>query len=530
VPQAETINYQTSALETDSVSMSDSHIEPTGDTFISELEGFSKEYIQAAAEELGSALDPILAVHADTIVICERLGGVEMTLSQAVNTIWSPSDKGAMVKEGLPGVLAEIQRMLNNRKEKSEEKEEKLEEEPAKKEDADQKEQADKSVADTDRQSEKAIHVTKQPEPSKSLQENSQASGRSTTPTTAGVAASHVQNESKQTNQNIAKAETPDNSSDGSVNVNSADTLGTAETPAHKGGKAISSGGGTSIDKARTSPDRPQVVDRATVSPDLPKETIAVSAESEQTELSDSPSQLTDEEIEVIEDASIYTAIEYEENADLTDFIEGEELLIDYLDDTAPEDIENVLNPEEALVYRFSDESDLPDQIENTSPEQSHQISLSAEEIEVSLIQLAEVIEVSEPEITEKVNEILDKIIEMPVKLEAQTSENITEVNVQEELEELFIELFDILSIEYTPELIQSLAYLTLRLHLVDEIEKLKEGEEMNETPQSSGTHEIIKKLLTGISNLKKAIANSYAIGKSALRLYSFNFASALNT
>jgi hypothetical protein len=36
--------------------------------------------------------------------------------------------------------------------------------------------------------------------------------------------------------------------------------------------------------------------------------------------------------------------------------------------------------------------------------------------------------------------------------------------------------------------------------------------------------------LLTGISNLKKAIANSYAIGKSALRLYSFNFASALNT
>jgi hypothetical protein len=529
VPQAETINYQTSALETDSVSMSDSHIEPTGDTFISELEGFSKEYIQAAAEELGSALDPILAVHADTIVICERLGGVEMTLSQAVNTIWSPSDKGAMVKEGLPGVLAEIQRMLNSRKEKSEEKEEKLEEEPAKKEDADQKEQADKSVADDDRRSERKIEAAK-PELPNALPENSQASWRSTIPTTTGVAASHVQNESKQTNQNIAKAETPDNSSDGSVNVNSADTLGTAETPAHKGGKAISSGGGTSIDKARTSPDRPQVVDRATVSPDLPKETIAVSAESEQTELSDSPSQLTDEEIEVIEDASIYTAIEYEENADLTDFIEGEELLIDYLDDTAPEDIENVLNPEEALVYRFSDESDLPDQIENTSPEQSHQISLSAEEIEVSLIQLAEVIEVSEPEITEKVNEILDKIIEMPVKLEAQTSENITEVNVQEELEELFIELFDILSIEYTPELIQSLAYLTLRLHLVDEIEKLKEGEEMNETPQSSGTHEIIKKLLTGISNLKKAIANSYAIGKSALRLYSFNFASALNT
>jgi hypothetical protein len=112
----------------------------------------------------------------------------------------------------------------------------------------------------------------------------------------------------------------------------------------------------------------------------------------------------------------------------------------------------------------------------------------------------------------------------MPVKLEAQTSENITEVNVQEELEELFIELFDILSIEYTPELIESLTHLTLKLHLIEEIKKLKEEEEIEETPQGSGTHEIIKKLLMAISSIKKYIANTYAIGKSALQLYKLKY------
>jgi hypothetical protein len=523
VPQAETINYQTSALETDSVSMSDSHIEPTGDTFISELEGFSKEYIQAAAEELGSALDPILAVHADTIVICERLGGVEMTLSQAVNTIWSPSDKGAMVKEGLPGVLAEIQRMLNSRKEKSEEKEEKLEEELVKTEDADSKEQTDKTTVDADWQSEKESQASKQPEPPEALPENSQASWRSTIPTTTGVVASHIQNESRHSNQSASKAETSDNSSDGSVNVSNADNLGAAATPVHKADTAGSSERGNYIDNAMPPAKGPSF-------PNVPREAIMVTAEPEGTELSASANQLTREEAEVVEDELIYEAIEYEENSRLTDFIEGEEVLIDYLDDAAREDIQNVLNPEEALIYQLSDESILPEQIENSGLEQIPKISLPAEEIENSLIQLGEVIEVSEPEITEKVNEILDKIIEVPAKLEIDEEKNIAKIEVEEELEELFTQLFDKLGIDYTPELLESLARLTLRLHLVEEIEKRKEGEEINQTPKGSGTHEIIKKLLTGISNLKKAIANSYAIGKSALRLYSFNFASALNT
>ncbi len=81
------------------------------------------------------------------------------------------------------------------------------------------------------------------------------------------------------------------------------------------------------------------------------------------------------------------------------------------------------------------------------------------------------------------------------------------------------------MGIDYAPELIESLACLTLKWHLVDEIGKLKDEEETGKTSAGIGTHKIIKKLLVGLSVIKKAMAHARAIGESALRLYTFNFA-----
>src|SRR5207247_9449197 len=99
----------------------------------------------------------------------------------------------------------------------------------------------------------------------------------------------------------------------------------------------------------------------------------------------------------------------------------------------------------------------------------------------------------------------------------------INEVEGQEELEELFTELLDKVGIDYAPELVESLARLTFKWHLADEIEKLKNEEEIDKAPVGSGTHEIIKKLLAGLSIIKKVISQAGAIGKSALQLYIFN-------
>jgi hypothetical protein len=181
---------------------------------------------------------------------------------------------------------------------------------------------------------------------------------------------------------------------------------------------------------------------------------------------------------------------------------------------------------EETSFSQLGNESNLSRQMEIDGPEQLIQISLTIEEIEDSLIQLTEHIKASEPEIVEKANEILDKIIEVPAKFKAHNSQNIiTESEAQEELEELFTELLDKMGIDYTPELVESLAHLTLNWHLADEIEKLKDEEETDKTPQERGTHEIIKKLLKGLSMIKKAITHACAIGKSALQLYNFDFA-----
>ena len=176
---------------------------------------------------------------------------------------------------------------------------------------------------------------------------------------------------------------------------------------------------------------------------------------------------------------------------------------------------------EEALISELGNESNLSEPTETTTLEPQVQTSLTIEEIEGSLIQLAGHIEAGEPETIKKTNDILEKIIEVPTNFEAGTI--ITEAHAQEELEELFTELLEVAGIECTLELIEYLARLTLERRLADEMQKLKSNDETDSAPQGVGTHEIIKKLLLSLSTLKKTLAQAGAIGKSTLKLYILN-------
>lgn len=143
------------------------------------------------------------------------------------------------------------------------------------------------------------------------------------------------------------------------------------------------------------------------------------------------------------------------------------------------------------------------------------------EELETTLSQLAEKLDELEPEEAEAVHQILDEIAEIPRQLEISADgEVMNEQVIREELEEQFIELFERLGIEYSPELIEALVELVIsqRLEEVKSIELADEEVEL--IPKEEGTHEFITQLLASVAGIRKALLQAYLLGKSALQLY----------
>jgi hypothetical protein len=160
-------------------------------------------------------------------------------------------------------------------------------------------------------------------------------------------------------------------------------------------------------------------------------------------------------------------------------------------------------------------------------------VKLAVTKIEDSAKKLAELIEdvdmASNTETTKAFNEVLEKVTETTVKkgLEKDTNAatETTEAELQEELEELFIKLFETAGLDYTPELGESLTHLVIKWNLAAEIKKPKNSEGFDELPQISDTNEAIKQFLVGISNFRQAMLHASEIGKSALHLSNFNLA-----
>jgi hypothetical protein len=204
---------------------------------------------------------------------------------------------------------------------------------------------------------------------------------------------------------------------------------------------------------------------------------------------------------------------EFSEEEIWVDHSEPGDLLIPVSDRELSDSIER----NEMLIFS-NFESPVLENITTAEPERD-KLSLSINEVEETLVLLSERLEDAEPEIEEVLNEILDKVIEMPARLENRDENDITEAEAVEELEELFIQLMDYLGIDYTPELIESLVSVALRQQLI-ELENPKDY--IDSAPSEYGTHEAIIKLLYGVSVIKKAQTHAGVIGKSALHLYRF--------
>lgn len=162
---------------------------------------------------------------------------------------------------------------------------------------------------------------------------------------------------------------------------------------------------------------------------------------------------------------------------------------------------------------------------------------LPTEEVEQTVIELVERIESMDSEEVETVYEILDEIafqvesIDKLARAEADAPEkNQAEVEsieaIEEELRELFIELFNYAEMEYRPELIEAFLKVVLKLDLSDLVPRAESGEEPRLNP-GEGTHEIIQQLISVLTAIKQAAERAYALGKSALILYRQQLAAA---
>jgi hypothetical protein len=525
-------------LESVSIStLPDSDAEPAASPI---LEGYSDEYVKAAAEELEIALQ-IVADYADTIVICQRLGGAEMTLSQAVNTIWPPSEKGAMIKEGVASVVAEIQSMLANRPEKVEENEEleeesgteELEEEQtaeAKEKPAEAKEDDRKNddKNENPKAPERLVKADTEPQPIKRIVRNEHPSRP------AGKAEkSSALRSADMKSVNAEAAISPSN-----VSKDIADAAGASlrEAPAEpsisgtRGGHTMRLDGiGTSLNSG---PE--PMTDRAQIpsGQESESEPLVVDAERtyvlEETAASEvPPAAINDQPLALIDYLpEIDGPADFTEDAvpiedfEVTNFEPDEPYV--FVQAPVLEGEEYYLEPgEEVSVTRKNIEPRLPE-LMITGQERIIPANLAIEETEHILSQLSEQLTLSQPEAAEAVIEILDKIIEVPAGLKNDEGEIIIQDDAQAELEELFTELLNKIGIDYTPQLIESLARLSINWQLTEQIEKL-EQEEPYRPPQGAGTHEIISKLLAALGAVKKAIARASTIGRSALRLYAFS-------
>ena len=501
-------------------------------------------------------LTPLVRANANAPVLWQ---GSEMTLSEAIENYLA---QNPVTEESQDIAIAVVLELLANPVIKTEEpaEEDMTEEEPAKIEAADKKSNT-KTEAQKPPENPKTVEPQKQPkqevseakrlEPSTSNAEKiSESQDSSSIKPEPEVLANH-RLESERSNQNVAKVEATANAIASEALALTSNTSGSSpqESVINQTTRGLAPLA-LSLEAKPAFDGRKLVANQETEKHTLPI-AIETTAEPEAVELSgldferaiisDDPTELGDEKNGVTEDKSELVVIDHPMVVDgLTNFTE-EEVPLDHIEETGlePNELYEFYNipslevardsqeaGEEALISRLGYESNLSGQMEIGGPEQLVRVSLTIEGIEDCLIQLSERIKASEPETTEQVNEILDKIIEVPAKLEARSGENIfIEVEAQEELEELFTKLLDKMGIDYTPELIEALARLTLKWHLADEIEQLKNEEETDKAPQGIGTHEIIKKLLAGLRIIKKAMTHACAIGKSALQLYIVNFA-----
>lgn len=529
-------------------------VEDQSDVFGNKLNEANTD--KQAFPRLDGELFPLVAANADVIAACSWMGGEKVTLTAAMCNYQKP-----MTEENVDEVISDVYDFLAHRITESEETEEKdeIEEE----ESDNQEEKPVKNVEKDQYQPKKPALIEKTPPKSdaknivqktpvipNSAKVESQleefqeltpaaeqpgapdkkakivsAPEKSETATQAVPAPS--QNEPEKPAHEVAKAETSASPAADLTEKAVVDAPRAAiAAPAVEAASEPRLESITNEPKSATVDYEPRAVSETPAlglsdeieAADGPEPTEPFVADIQDIIVADETITWADEQFEAIEDKPALTVVEYPiEPGEIIDFAEDEAVKLDHYEAPA-----EPYEPYDLTVAQTG-QDDLETAEAVIVPEQVLPPSVSVEAIEASLIQLSEQMTVCEPETAQAVDEILEMIIDVPAKLETGDEAAFTEAEAQQELEELFSALFDRLGVDCTPELIEGLVRLTMEWRVADEIENLKSEEKTDETPTDYGTHEIIKKLLMWLSALKKSAANAWAIGKSALRLYSLS-------
>jgi hypothetical protein len=248
-----------------------------------------------------------------------------------------------------------------------------------------------------------------------------------------------------------------------------------------------------------------------------------------------------------IEQRTVDTDVETLELERTTDSLsENEELIIPSGDDSADEDLfaeerplpeslknsgnsdietseDYILLAEEDRTFTFAEYTPEDSNTTSIAPE----LSLPVEEVEKTVTLVADRIEELEEEGAEELHQLLNQIAQQTEEANYVSEGDIEEPEADSEnekienLRELFIQLFDQLEIDYTPELVESFVQLSLKDNLSELIDLHEEVSITNDR----GTHEVIRQLLVAVNYIKRAALYAYQLGRSALCLYSRNSA-----
>jgi len=160
----------------------------------------------------------------------------------------------------------------------------------------------------------------------------------------------------------------------------------------------------------------------------------------------------------------------------------------------------------------FEDVADviINDEESSPAPLQFEQVDVVAEEVESVFAQLAELVDANTSEDNERIATILGKILDTPVELGIKNIE---------EWERVYTELFVAANITCTSELVESLAVLTIKWNLADELERLETVSYDTSESENGAARAMVKKLLVAITNVLQTVRHVFAIGNYALRL-----------
>jgi hypothetical protein len=444
------------------------------------------ESLENRIAELDRVLTPTVSANADVIVNCPWLGGLPVTLSEAMKTYPTP-----MIEEDPYTLLGVVMELLANRS---------VEEEN---EDSDSE---DEAVESKD-------NITP---------ENNNDDIKEITPDKTKQAEQKKTDEAKHQKESVSlnKSQT-----------HQADTKTAGSSELKDGRKTNTKPGSTSekpVDVAGLTFDIQPAETDQDMAPDNPSNEITTSAETLELPGLDNNSEttlegaieLTNEIPKATEIKAVATLI-YEDEVsrpvDLLDETILPEQNEEKYDETPEINHDNSLTEEETENYDLNEQ----EQVQTVEPEQPEQINFADGEVEELLTALTESIKISEPETAKTARELLDEIAEITDNLETDdTGMIVGEDEAQQEIEELIIKLFDELGIEYSPELIESMAKFTINYRLAGETKKLENEKQIEEDPLDNGTHEIIKDLIASMNVAQKVRFFASAIGKSALRLY----------